>query len=212
MRGADLTRRLLAFSSRQPLHPVPTSLDESIQNMIEMAGRALGSDIKITTNLDQSIPPVLVDAAGLENVLLNLAVNARDAMPDGGSLVVSTQLSDLEESYPPVQAEEMKPGRYAHITVSDTGHGMSRETLEHVFEPFFTTKPRGKGTGLGLAMVYGFAKQSGGIVRIYSEPGYGTTVTLYLPLAEDASLPVAKVVKPSSSFIGNAKVLVVDDE
>src|SRR5471030_2448073 len=212
MRGADLTRRLLAFSSRQPLHPVPTSLDESIQNMIEMAGRALGSDIKITTNLDQSIPPVLVDAAGLENVLLNLAVNARDAMPDGGSLVVSTQLSDLEESYPPVQAEEMKPGRYARITVSDTGHGMSRETLEHVFEPFFTTKPRGKGTGLGLAMVYGFAKQSGGAVRICSELGHGTAVTVYLPLAEGMPAPAPAAATSNPKAKSGGTVLVVDDE
>ncbi|MES2237596.1 MAG: PAS domain S-box protein [Pseudomonadota bacterium] len=212
MRGADLTRRMLVFSSRQSLNPAPTSLDESIQNMIEMAARALGPEIKITTNLDQSVPPVLVDAAGLENVLLNLAVNARDAMPDGGSLKISTQLSDLEASYPPVQAEELKPGRYARITVSDTGQGMSREILEHVFEPFFTTKPRGKGTGLGLAMVYGFVKQSGGTVRIYSELGHGTTVSFYLPLAEGTLSPTTAAAASKPQATTGGTVLVVDDE
>jgi PAS domain S-box-containing protein len=212
MRGADLSRRMLAFSSRQPLNPAPTSLGESIQNMIEMAARALGPDIKITTNLDPSVPPVLVDSMSLENALLNLAVNARDAMPQGGSLMISTRLSNLEESYPPVQAEELKPGRYARIAVSDTGHGMSPETLERAFEPFFTTKPRGKGTGLGLAMVYGFARRSGGTVRIYSEPGRGTTVSLYLPLAAGMPVPapVAAASSPQARAVGT--VLVVDDE
>jgi PAS domain S-box-containing protein len=212
MRGADLSRRMLVFSSRQPLNPAPTSLGESIQNMIEMAARALGPDIKIATNLDPSVPPVLVDSMSLENALLNLAVNARDAMPQGGSLMISTRLSNLEESYPPVQAEELKPGRYARIAVSDTGHGMSPETLERAFEPFFTTKPRGKGTGLGLAMVYGFARQSGGTVRIYSESGRGTTVSLYLPLAAGMPVPapVAAASSPQARAVGT--VLVVDDE
>ena len=150
--------------------------------------RAVGPEIQIVTSLDDSVPLVLVDAAGLESALLNLAVNARDAMPKGGTLTITTELITLEENYPPVKTGELKSGRYARVSVSDTGHGMSKETLGHVFEPFFTTKPRGKGTGLGLAMVYGFAKQSGGIVRIYSEPDYGTTVSLYLPLAEDISV------------------------
>ena len=213
LRGADLTRRMLVFSSRQSLKPAPTSLSESIQNIIEMAARALGPDIEITTNLDKSIPPVLVDAAGLENVLLNLAVNARDAMPGGGSLMISTSVGTLAEGYLPVQAEELKAGRYARVTVSDTGTGMSRETLERAFEPFFTTKPRGKGTGLGLAMVYGFARQSGGTVRIYSELGHGTTVTLFLPLAD--AMPVAAPAPVVASILragAGRTVLVVDDE
>jgi PAS domain S-box-containing protein len=214
MRGADLTRRMLAFSSRQPLNPAPTSLDESIQNLIEMAARALGPEIRITTKLDPAVPPVLVDAVSLENVLLNLAVNARDAMPGGGSLVISTELANLDASYLPVQAEELKPGRYARVSVSDTGHGMSPETLEHVFEPFFTTKPRGKGTGLGLAMVYGFAKQTGGTVRIYSELGHGTTVSIYLPLADEMPrpAPVAAAAASSPKAAAAGAVLVVDDE
>ena len=187
-RGADLTRRLLAFSSNVELKPAPTKLALCIGNAMELA-RAVGPEIQIVTSLDDSVPLVLVDAAGLESALLNLAVNARDAMPKGGTLTIATELITLEENYPPVKTGELKSGRYARVSVSDTGHGMSKETLGHVFEPFFTTKPRGKGTGLGLAMVYGFAKQSGGIVRIYSEPGYGTTVSLYLPLAED--IPVS---------------------
>src|SRR5207249_1590328 len=121
---------------------------------------------------------VLVDAAGLENALLNLAVNARDAMPQGGTLTISAQLGDVEANHPLVRSGDLRPGRYARLAVSDTGHGMSRETMERVFEPFFTTKPRGKGTGLGLAMVYGFVWQSGGDVRIYSELDHGTTVSL----------------------------------
>ena len=210
-RGADLTRRLLAFSSNVELKPAPIELHPCVHNTIELA-RALGPDIKITTHFDDSMPLVLVDPAGLESALLNLAVNARDAMPKGGTLTISTQLSNLEKDYPPDQAGELKAGRYACISISDTGHGMSKETLERVFEPFFTTKPRGKGTGLGLAMVYGFVKQSGGTVRIYSELNYGTTVTFYLPLAKGVSqsLPIATPALSPARLTG--KVLVVDDE
>jgi PAS domain S-box-containing protein len=214
-RGADLIRRLLATSSNVDWLAAPAKLQDSVRNMMDLA-HTLGPEIKITVEVDDQMPSVLVDAAGLESALLNLAVNARDAMPQGGTLTVSTQLSDLEESYPPVLAGELKAGRYACVSVSDTGHGMSTETLARVFEPFFTTKPRGKGTGLGLAMVYGFAKQSGGTVRIYSEPGYGTTVSLYLPLAKEMADTDAPVVwspaseKGGEQFKGTA--LVVDDE
>jgi PAS domain S-box-containing protein len=211
LRGADLIRRLLAFSSNEELRPSVVKLHYSIRNMMELAARAIGPEIKVNTHFDESLPPVFVDAAGLESSLLNLVVNARDAMPKGGSINITTQLSNLEESYPPVKAGELKAGRYACVSISDTGTGMSRETIERAFEPFFTTKPRGKGTGLGLAMVYGFVKQSGGTVRIYSESGYGTTVSFYLPLAEGMSLPVnaSKVV---SSAKRSGTVLVVDDE
>jgi len=158
------------------------------------------------------MPPVLVDAGGLENALLNLVVNARDAMPHGGTVTLSTQVSTLEEDYPAVLAGDLKAGRYAHISVSDTGHGMSKETLERAFEPFFTTKPRGKGTGLGLAMVYGFAKQSGGGVQIYSEPGYGATISIYLPLAESSVQPLRASLQGLTPAKLSAEVLVVDDE
>jgi PAS domain S-box-containing protein len=210
-RGADLTRRLLAFSSNVELKPSPTDLHRCVRNMIELS-RAVGPDLRFTTHFDDSMPPVLVDAAGFENALLNLVVNARDAMPNGGAITISTQLTRLEENYPPVQAGELKAGRYACVSVSDTGSGMSKEILDRVFEPFFTTKPRGKGTGLGLAMVYGFVKQSGGSVRIYSEPGVGTTVTFYLLLAGDVAQSAPATDRIPSPGTQGGKVLVVDDE
>jgi PAS domain S-box-containing protein len=211
VRGADLIRRLLAFSSKVELKAAPTSLNRSVRNLIDWAP-TLGPDIEMVTDFDDSIPTVLVDDSGLESALLNLAVNARDAMPKGGTLTIRTQLSTLEESYPPVRTGEMKSGHYACISISDTGCGMSKETLEHVFEPFFTTKPQGKGTGLGLAMVYGFVKQSGGTVRIYSEVGYGTTVSLYLPLAEEVSQPIPPAAQSAPATKLKGTVLVVDDE
>jgi len=211
LRGADLTRRLLAFSSSEELRPSVAALQSSIGNTIELAGRALGPEIKISTHFDARVPTVFVDAAGLESALLNLVVNARDAMPQGGSINITTELTTLEESYAPVQAGELKAGQYACVSVSDTGCGMARETMERAFEPFFTTKPRGKGTGLGLAMVYGFVKQSGGTVRIYSEPGYGTTVSICLPLVEGAALSLStpQIMLPAKR---GGTVLVVDDE
>jgi PAS domain S-box-containing protein len=212
IRGADLTRRMLAFSSRQPLMAVPTSVAESAGNMIEMAKRALGPEIEIHANLDPSLPLVLVDPSGLENALLNLAVNARDAMPDGGSILISARIRDVVVSDRPEASDELRAGRYVTLEVSDTGHGMSRETLQRAFEPFFTTKARGKGTGLGLAMVYGFAKQSGGTARVYSEVGHGTTVTLYLPLAQSPSGKAHVAATPKLSHGKGQVVLVVDDE
>jgi PAS domain S-box-containing protein len=211
VRGADLIRRLLAFSSKVELKSASTLLNQSVGNLVDWAP-TLGPDIEIVTDFDNSIPPVFVDDAGLESSLLNLALNARDAMPKGGTLTIRTQLSTLEESYPPVLTGEMKSGRYACISISDTGRGMSKETLEHVFEPFFTTKPQGKGTGLGLAMVYGFVKQSGGTVRIYSEVGYGTTVSLYLPLAEEVLQLVSVGIPSVPATKLKGAVLVVDDE
>ncbi len=211
-RGADLTRRLLAFSSNEDLKPSQTILADSIRNTIELAARTLGPEIKIVAKLDENVPPVFVDSAGLESALLNLSVNARDAMPKGGTLTISSALKDLGKNYPPVQTGEMKPGHYACVSVTDTGHGMSRETMERALEPFFTTKPRGKGTGLGLAMVYGFIKQSGGAVRLYSEIGYGTTVDLYLPIADGAARSSKPQVLSRSADVKGCRVLVVDDE
>jgi PAS domain S-box-containing protein len=211
-RGADLTRRLLSFARMEALKPSSASLNSLIQNMIAMAIRALGPEIKVTTQLDDSLPHVFVDTAGLESALLNLVVNARDAMPKGGSITISTRLVNLEGNYAPVQAGDLQPGWYACVSVSDTGQGMSKETLDRAFEPFFTTKPRGKGTGLGLAMVYGFIKQSGGIVRIYSEPDLGTTVSMYLPLVEAHLEQKTDVVEVHSAVKLVGTVLVVDDE
>ena len=211
-RGADITRRLLVFSSNEELNPTFVLLEDSIHNTIEMASRALGSDIKITTQLDKSVPPLFIDSAALDSALLNLVVNARDAMPMGGSILISSQLKNLQDTHPAVQTGDLKEGNYVCVNVTDTGHGMSRETLERACEPFFTTKPHDKGTGLGLAMVYGFAKKSGGIVQIYSELGLGTTVAFYLPaVAESAHPAQVDIPKPSDANLAGT-VLVVDDE
>lgn len=211
-RGADLTRRLLSFARMEDLKPSTISLNASIENMLAMATRALGPEIAITTQLDASLPRVFVDASGLESALLNLVVNARDAMSHGGSIAISTRLINLEETYTPVKVAELKAGWYACVTISDTGAGMSKEVLERACEPFFTTKQRDRGTGLGLAMVYGFAKQSGGTVRIYSEVGRGTTVSIYLPLDERSSEQNIAPVDEHPDRTLSGTVLVVDDE
>jgi PAS domain S-box-containing protein len=211
-RGADITRRLLAFSSDDGLKPSFVSLGDSIQNMIEMASRGLGLDIKITTDVDPSVPPIFVDSVGLESALLNLVVNARDAMPTGGSIIVSSLLRHLDDTHPAVKTGDLKKGLYVCVKVTDTGLGMSRETLDRACEPFFTTKPHDKGSGLGLSMVYGFVKQSGGVVRIYSELGHGTTVSFYLPIVADQSQAVpVDATRPSDEKLGGT-VLVVDNE
>jgi PAS domain S-box-containing protein len=211
-RGADLTQRLLAFSRRQALNAEPVALAGCVANVIEMARRTIGPDIEIKTAIAAELPAVQADAAGLESVLLNLMINSRDAMPNGGAITVTARLTALDEEYPGVKAGELRAERYMCITLGDTGKGMPPEVLERVFEPFFTTKERGKGTGLGLAMVYGFAKQSSGHVNIYSELGHGTTVRLYLPLAEaGAGVPEALSAETSPERI-EATALVVDDE
>jgi PAS domain S-box-containing protein len=212
-RGADLTRRLLAFSSREQLRPALVRIEEPIQSTLELAARAIGPEINITTDYDPNIPPVFVDAGGLESALLNLMVNARDAMPRGGNLAITTQLADLDESHESQHGHKLQPGSYACVSVSDTGQGMSYDTVERAFEPFFTTKERGKGTGLGLAMVYGFFKQSGGAVRIYSEVGFGTTVSFYLPVTKgEVKKPTPTPSILSVDILPSATVLIVDDE
>jgi PAS domain S-box-containing protein len=211
-RGVDITRRLLVFSRDEVLRPAFVSLEESIQSMIEMAFRGLGLDIKITADLDPSMPPLFVDRAALESALLNLVVNARDAMPKGGSIIISSVLEYIDDDHPTVQAGDLKNGYYACLSVTDTGQGMSQETLDRACEPFFTTKPLDKGTGLGLAMVYGFAKQSGGVVRIHSELGHGTTVSIYLPIVKDLSTPVPANTPKTLGEKLSGTVLVVEDE
>ncbi|NNM72827.1 hybrid sensor histidine kinase/response regulator [Enterovirga aerilata] len=179
-RAATLTQRLLAFSRRQPLAPKPTDPNKLVAGMSELLHRTLGETISVETVLASGIWRVEVDPHQLENALLNLAVNARDAMPEGGKLTIETANSYLDQGYV-IQNAEVAPGQYVCICVTDTGHGMDAETVSRAFEPFFTTKEVGKGTGLGLSMVYGFVKQSGGHVKVYSEPGEGTTVKIYLP-------------------------------
>jgi signal transduction histidine kinase/ActR/RegA family two-component response regulator len=180
-RAAVLTRRLLAFSRRQPLEPRLIDCNKLVSEMSELVRRTLGETIVLETVMAGGLWPVWADPHELENSLLNLAVNARDAMPDGGKLTIETGNTYLDEAYVGQLNETAAPGQYVMIAVTDTGIGMDPATRERAFEPFFTTKEVGKGTGLGLSQVYGFIHQSSGIVRIYSELGHGTSVKFYLP-------------------------------
>jgi CheY-like chemotaxis protein len=179
-RAASLTGRLLAFSRRQPLEPKPLELNALVREMTELLHRTLGETIELEAVMASRLWPVEADHNQLESAILNLAVNARDAMPDGGKLTIETANTALDESYF-ARDTEVVPGQYVLLSVSDSGSGMSKQTLERAFEPFYTTKEVGRGTGLGLSMVYGFVKQSGGHVTLYSEEGQGTTVKLYFP-------------------------------
>ncbi|MCR5875526.1 PAS domain S-box protein [Phenylobacterium sp. J426] len=187
-RAATLTQRLLAFARRQPLNPRPLDPNKLIQGMAELLHRTLGEAVAVETVLSPGAWRVEADANGLENAILNLAINARDAMPAGGKLTIETANAHIDADYARRNLEVM-PGQYVMFSVSDTGHGMTADVVEKAFEPFYTTKEVGRGTGLGLSMVYGFVKQSGGHVKIYSEVGQGTTVRLYFPrLAKAADL------------------------
>jgi PAS domain S-box-containing protein len=179
-RAASLTQRLLAFSRRQPLAPKPVDPDKLVTGMSDLLQRTLGEDIRLEIVTSPGLWRVEADAGQLESAILNLGLNARDAMPHGGELTIETANAHLDESYSAREAE-VPPGKYVMIAVTDTGTGMAPATLERAFEPFFTTKEVGKGTGLGLSMIYGFVKQSGGHVKIYSEEGDGTTIKIYLP-------------------------------
>ena len=178
-RAAQLTQRLLAFARRQPLEPVRIDMNRLIADMLDLLRRTLGEKISIETVFAAGLWPVHADPHQLENVLLNLALNAKDAMPDGGCLTIETANTYLDDAYVR-RFGDVAAGQYAVLCVTDTGQGITEEVLGQVFEPFFTTKPHGEGSGLGLAMVHGFVKQSGGHVRIYSEKGEGTTVKIYL--------------------------------
>ena len=212
LRAAALTQRLLAFARRQPLDPKPVDVNVLVKNASELMYRSLGEVISIETVLSAGLWRVEVDANELEAALLNLAVNARDAMPEGGKLTIETSNTHIDEAYSANHVEVI-PGQYVVICVSDTGSGMTEETVAQAFEPFFTTKPVGKGTGLGLSQVYGFIKQSGGHVKIYSEVGEGTTVKLYLPrfLADPN---VADAAEPALPAEGSSEetILVLEDD
>jgi signal transduction histidine kinase len=210
-RAAELTSQLLAFSRRQPLQPKPIEVGKLVVGMTELLTRTLGETVAIETVLAAGLWRVHADANQLESALLNLAVNARDAMPAGGKLTVETANVFFDEAYAG-QHHDVIPGQYVMIAVSDTGTGMSKEVAGRAFDPFFTTKEIGKGTGLGLSQVFGFVKQSGGHVKIYSEPGEGTTIKLYLPrLVGDAGEFVEAVVAVPASESGEV-ILVVEDD
>jgi signal transduction histidine kinase/CHASE3 domain sensor protein/ActR/RegA family two-component response regulator len=210
-RGAALTQQLLAFARKQTLMPVPIDLSAMLPDMASLLRRTLGEHINVRTVDAAGLWPALADPAQVESALLNLSLNARDAMPGGGRLTIELANKVLDADYAR-QHVEVTPGDYVMLAVSDTGTGMPSDILARAFEPFFTTKDEGRGTGLGLAMVHGFVKQSGGHVNIYSEVGEGTTVRLYLPRAVGAVLPASRSAAPADLPRGNATILVVEDE
>jgi len=208
--GAELVRRLLMFSRKTEQKPVPMNLNRQIVRVEKLLHRTIARMIDIQLDLSPDLPEINADPSQIEQVLMNLALNARDAMPDAGKLTVRTDIATLEEEYCRLHVD-VKPGEYVALEMSDTGHGMDKETLEHIFEPFFTTKEIGRGTGLGLAMVYGIVTQHNGHIAVYSEVGKGTTFKVYLPAipadvepeVEDSGIVLAG---------GTETVLLVDDE
>ena len=211
-RGADLTKRLLAFGRRQILEPRPTDVRILLTGMEPLMHRTLGEHIEIRTHHGVPLWPATVDPGQLENAVLNLAVNARDAMANGGQLSIETSNVSFDEGDTTLNPD-LRTGDFVLVTVSDTGCGMPPEVVARAFEPFFTTKDVGKGTGLGLSMVYGFVKQSGGHVRIYSEVGVGTVVRLYLPRAAiDGAATDAPAAAPAAMPTGDETILFVEDD
>ncbi len=213
LRAASITSQLLAFSRKQLIRPKVIDLNALLQNFTRMLAPLLGEDVRLTTMLFPRPIWIKVDPTQMEQVILNLAINARDAMPKGGKLLVQTDLFCLEESYAKSHGVGLPPGPYARLSVSDTGLGMDQKTLEQIFEPFFTTKEMGRGTGLGLSTVYGIIKQNRGDIRVYSEPGQGTTFRIYLPLEPEEGSVLGRGTEPASedSLAGTETILVVED-
>jgi len=208
--GQDLTGDLLAFSRRRQLNPQPVGINALVDNLVRLLGRTLGATIRIATATSRDAGVALVDPAALEAAILNVALNARDAMPDGGTLTIRTSKADITEA--PRTEDDLPIGQYAMVAIQDTGTGMPPEVVARVFEPFFTTKTGGGGSGLGLSMVYGFAKQSGGTVTIASEPGRGTTVIIYLPLTRREPQATAAPALPITPPVVSRTILLVEDE
>jgi signal transduction histidine kinase len=211
MRGAELTQHLLAFARRQPLQPRNVDVNAMVVDAARLLRSTLGEQIEIESMLAPDCAPALMDPSQLSTAILNLALNARDAMPNGGKLTLETRNVVLDGNYADMNSE-VRPGNYVMVAVSDTGVGIPAGLLEKVFEPFFTTKEVGRGSGLGLSMVYGFVKQSNGHVKIYSEEGHGTTVKLYLPQAEGVVEAPAAEAGISGLERGDNTILIVEDD
>jgi signal transduction histidine kinase/ActR/RegA family two-component response regulator len=210
-RAAELTRQLLAFSRQQVLEPRILNLNDILNNVDKMLKRVIGEDIELRTVFDSELGLVKADPGQIEQVIMNLVLNARDAMPRGGKLTLETGNYDLDDEYAHDHAE-VSPGPHVMIAVSDTGFGMDKATQARVFEPFFTTKEQGKGTGLGLATVFGIVKQSGGSIWLYSEPGAGTTFKIYLPRCENGTIIHRSTIPPPRLPVGEETILLVEDE
>lgn len=211
-RAGDLTRQLLAFSRQQLMALRLVDLNDIVRESERIFRRLLGEDVELVCHRERHLPQVLVDPGQMEQVLMNLAINARDAMPNGGKLTLETQSVSLDAAY---AGEHLgvSPGRYVMLAVSDTGHGMDKATQAQIFEPFYTTKGPGKGTGLGLSTVFGIVKQSGGSIWVYSEPGAGTTFKVYIPVApSDLVVPAAKTEAAPETLTGSETVLLTEDQ
>jgi two-component system CheB/CheR fusion protein len=208
--GQDLTGDLLAFSRRRQLNPQPVAINPLVDNVVRLLTRTLGASIRITTASSRDAGVAMVDPAALEAAILNIALNARDAMPEGGALTIRTSRADITQA--PRTDDDLPIGQYAMLAIQDTGTGMPPEVVQRVFEPFFTPKTGGAGSGLGLSMVYGFAKQSGGAIHIASEVGRGTTVILYLPLTKSEPRSTASPSTPAAAPTNTFAVLLVEDE
>jgi two-component system, cell cycle sensor histidine kinase and response regulator CckA len=209
-RASHLTHQLLAFARREVVQPEVVDVNDVVRDIEQLLRRTLGEHVELHSSLAADLNRVLIDPGQVEQILVNLAVNARDAMPDGGVLRIDTANMDVDAAYA-ASRPELSPGSHMRLRVSDTGVGMSSETLQRAFDPFFTTKPAGQGTGLGLATVYGIVQQAGGRTQIYSEPGIGTTVTVLLPVTEQARAPAGQPVE-SPARRCEETILLVEDE
>jgi PAS domain S-box-containing protein len=210
-RAATLTQQLLTFSRKQMAEPRVISLNDIVAEARKMLSRLIGEDIEIVAHLDPGLGSVVADPSQINQVLVNMAINARDAMPDGGRIVIETLNTYLDEGYAAHHAG-MKAGHYVLLEVTDTGVGMTQQVMQHIFEPFFTTKGAGVGTGLGLSTVYGIVTQAGGWIWVYSEPGRGSSFKVYLPAAGGTPQPLAAPVSAAETLRGTETVLVVEDQ